>query len=110
MAFWQLPPESLRADPPLVETTALARPLLRLDVRKYLAAGQRLPQAPAPRTTLRDLDTDRPMPLPSPQMTGAIIAQALGELERLHTYQLVWSWATGGGERVSRITIVRVVA
>lgn len=109
MTFWQLPPEALRADPPLVETTALASPVLRLDTRPYLGAGKRLPPAPAPRTTLTDLDADRAVPLPSPKLAGAIIAQALPPLERGRAYRLVWSWAIGGGERLSKITIIRVV-
>lgn len=110
MAFWQLPPESLRADPPIVETTALASPVLRLDTRKYTEAGKRLPPVPAPRTTLVDLDDDRAVPLPSPRMAGAIITQALGELRAGHTYRLTWAWGIGGGERISKITIVRVLA
>lgn len=107
MTFWQLPPEALRADPPIVETTALAIVPLTLDVAPYLGEGE----APSvPLTSLLDLTTGRAVDIPSPRLAGTVITQVLGALERGHDYQLVWSWQTAPRHRPSRITIVRVIA
>jgi hypothetical protein len=107
MTFWQLPPESLRADPPVVETTALAIVPLTLDVAPYLGEGE----TPGdPLTSLYDLTTDRAADIPAPRRAGTVITQVLGALERGHDYQLVWSWQTGPRNRPSRITIIRCIA
>lgn len=107
MTFWQLPPEALRADPPLVETTALAVLPLTLDTRPYLAEGE-TPSAPL--TTLTDLRTGKDMDLPSARLSAeGVITQVVGGLVRGHTYRLVWSWQVGPRHRPSRITVIRCV-
>lgn len=110
MTFWHLPPESLRADPPIVETTALAIVPLTLDVARYLGEGQAPPANLAPLTSLWDLTTGRAVGLPSPRLAGTVITQVVGGLERDHTYELVFSWSLGPGNRPSRIAIIRCIA
>lgn len=110
MTFWQLPPESLRADPPIVETTALAIVSLTLDVARYLGEGQAPPANLAPLTSLLDLTTGRAVDLPTPRLAGTVITQVVGGLERGHDYELVWGVQVGPRHRLSKITVIRCIA
>jgi len=107
MAFWQIPPPHLAADPPVAEVTAAGAWPLKLDLAPYLSEGQ-VPKNP--RATLTDIATGRDIPVRVLPLKGTTMTVVVRGLEAGHDYRLIYTWAITPFDQPSKIQIVRCVS
>lgn len=106
MAFWQIPPPHLAADPPVVELAAAGVWPLELDATRDLAPGQ---QVRAGRATLTDLATNETAGVPV-RVRGNVLVATVQGLVAGRDYKLAWTMAISPRNQPTRITVIRCIA